>query len=187
MNKILFTFLIIFSISICASAQENSIDEQFKTLTKKSNNYKDYKVVKKAKLNTLHKNVLDSIDRLENKIALSSSEIVSQKTEINLLKKELSSTKDELVISREKEDGIHVFGVLTKKTTYNIVAISIIGILLAIIIVLFFKYKKSFMLIKSTKEKLVEIEEEYESYRQRSLEREQQLRRKLQDEINKNK
>jgi len=180
--------LLILSVSYFVStAQENSLDNQFITITEKSNNYKEYKVVKKNKLNALHKNVLDTVAELQNKITTSSAEILSQRTEINSLNKELASTKSELTVSKEKENGIYFFGILTNKATYNIVAISIIGILLFIIVVLFIKFKNSFQIIKSTKDKLIETDEEFESFRQRSLEREQQIRRKLQDEINKNK
>ena len=62
-----------------------------------------------------------------------------------------------------------------------------LGLLSLIIVVLFIKYKSGFDIIKTTKNKLHETDEEFEKFRQRSLEREQQLRRKLQDEINKKK
>jgi len=187
MLKNIFLFLILTASFFTTNAQDNTLDNQFTTITEKSNNYKEYKVVKKNKLNALHRNVLDTLATLQKKINVSSTEISTQKTEINNLNKELSSTKSELTISKEKEDGIYVFGMLTNKSTYNIVAISVIGILLLIIVVLFIKFRSSFQIIKITKDKLIETEEEFESFRQRSLEREQQIRRKLQDEINKNK
>ena len=78
-------------------------------------------------------------------------------------------------------------GILTNKSTYTLIVFVTLGLLLLIIIVLFIKYKSGFDIIKTTKSKLDETDEEFESFRQRSLEREQQIRRKLQDEINKNK
>ncbi|MFK5982105.1 MAG: hypothetical protein QM499_04250 [Flavobacteriaceae bacterium] len=187
MLKNIFLFLILIASFFTTNAQDNTLDNQFITITEKSNNYKEYKVVKKNKLNALHRNVLDTVVTLQKRINASSTEILTQKTEINNLNQELSSTKSELIISKEKEDGIYVFGMLTNKSTYNIVAISVIVILLLIIAVLFIKFKSSFQIIKSTKDKLTETDEEFENFRQRSLEREQQIRRKLQDEINKNK
>jgi len=187
MPKNIFLFLILTANYFVSYGQENSLDNQFITIIEKSNNYKEYKVVKKSKLNALHRNVLDTVAALQKEITTSSTEISTQKTVINSLNQELSSTKSELAISKEREDGIYVFGMLTNKATYNIVAISVIGILLIIITVLFIKFRSSFLIIKSTKDKLTETEEEFENFRQRSLEREQQIRRKLQDEINKNK
>ena len=66
-------------------------------------------------------------------------------------------------------------------------AFSLLGILTLVIIVLFIKYKSGFDIIKTTKIKLRETDDELDNLRQRSLGREQQLRRKLQDEINKKK
>ena len=73
------------------------------------------------------------------------------------------------------------------KSTYTFIVFITLGILSLIIIVLFIKYKSGFDIIKTTKIKLRETDEELENFRQRSLDREQQLRRKLQDEINKKK
>jgi len=52
---------------------------------------------------------------------------------------------------------------------------------------LFIKFKSGFDIIKTTKIRLCETDDELENLRQRSLDREQLLRRKLQDEINKKK
>ena len=185
-NKL--TIFLAFILSFASiTAQDNSLNDQFNNITQKSNNYKDYKVVKKNRLNALQRNVLDTVSNLHKQINTSSVEITKQNSEIVSLNNELSTTKNELIISKEKENGIPVFGMITQKSTYNITALSIIGILLSIIVILFIKYKSGFDVIKTTKSNLAETDEEFEGFRQRSLEREQQLRRKLQDEINKNK
>ncbi len=179
-------FLIILS-SLSIQAQQLSIDEQFEDVLKKSNNYQDYKVVKKDKIYQLRKSVIDSLTLLENNIVTKSTEIESQKAEIDNLTIKLATTKNELTISKGKENGINVLGILTNKSTYTLIVFVTLGILLLIIVVLFIKYKSGFDIIKTTKNKLAETDEEFENFRQRSLEREQQIRRKLQDEINKNK
>lgn len=187
MNKYLLLLCVIFISTTTINAQQQSIDQQFEELIKKSNNYQEYKVVKKEKINSLRKNVSDSISLLEEHILTATSEIDQQKNIISSLNKELETTKNELTTSKEKENGIVVLGILTQKSTYNLIVYSTLAILLAIIFILFVKFKSSFGIIKSTKEKLAETDEEFENFRQRSLEREQQIRRKLQDEINKNK
>jgi len=50
-----------------------------------------------------------------------------------------------------------------------------------------FKFKNSHAVTKEAQLKLAEIEIEFEAYRQKALEQHQQVRRKLQDEINKGK
>ena len=88
--------------------------------------------------------------------------------------------------SIEKEDGIEILGMLTKKSTYNTIMWSIIALLIAAFLFIFFKFNKSNAVTKEANLKLAETEEEFDAHRQKTLEREQQLRRKLQDEINKN-
>ena len=92
-----------------------------------------------------------------------------------------------MVIYIDKEKVIHVLGVSIHKSTYNFFVFFSLGFLLLSIVILFFRYKNSFNVIKATKEKLEETDQEFENFRQRSLEREQKTRRQLQDEINKNK
>jgi hypothetical protein len=48
-----------------------------------------------------------------------------------------------------------------------------------------FKFSKSNILTKEAQNNLLDIEQEFEEYRKKSIEREQKLRRQLQDEINK--
>jgi tetrahydromethanopterin S-methyltransferase subunit B len=184
-NIIQAIFLVVFLTTFTTQAQQLSIDDQFKDLINKSNNYKGYKVVKKEKFYKLRKNVSDSIAVLEGNIITKASEIEIQNSEINSLTVELATTKKELISSKGKENGIYVLGVLTNKSTYTFMVFITLGILSLIIVVLFIKYKSGFDIIKTTKIKLLETDDELEKYRQRSLDREQQLRRKLQDEINK--
>ena len=156
-------------------------------LINKSNSYKGYKVVKKEKFYKLRKNVSDSIAVLEDNIVQKLLKLKNKFLISTLLTAELATTKKELIISKEKENGIYVLGVLTDKSTYSFMAFSLLGLLTLIIIVLFIKYKSGFDIIKTTKIKLRETDDELDNLRQRSLGREQQLRRKLQDEINKKK
>jgi hypothetical protein len=64
---------------------------------------------------------------------------------------------------------------------------STIGILILGLFLFIVKFKNSNIITKQTKLKLSEIEQEFDTYRQKKLEEQQLLRRKLQDEINKNK
>ena len=55
------------------------------------------------------------------------------------------------------------------------------------ILCIIYTLKNSNIITKQTNHKLTEIEQEFDSYRQKKLEEQQILRRKLQDEINKKK
>lgn len=183
-----FTLLLFLTFSSLFYAQENSntIEDQFTDVIEGSNSFQEFKVIKKTKINALQKNILDSVAALELKIETTNAEIKKQENAIETLTENLSTTKNDLVISKEKEDGIELFGVITKKATYNTILWSIIIGLLVILAFIFIKYKKSHAVTKEAKLKLAETEAEFDAHRQKTLSNEQQLRRKLQDEINKN-
>jgi len=152
----------------------------------KSNSYQEYKVIKKTQLATLRKNILDSVSALENTITLQGNELKLQKTDIDSLRQNLGKTQQDLTLAKDREDGIEFFGVLTSKSTYNAIMWTIIGILLLIGGFLLYRFVNSHKITNAAQLKMAEMEIELEDYRRNSLEREQKLRRKLQDEINKN-
>jgi hypothetical protein len=192
MKKIIFLTLPLFLFTLNITAQDtiqvkkNTLNEQMTDAFDKSNSYQEYKVVKKTQLATLKRNILDSVSSLEKKISSQDSELKQQKSEIDSLRQNLKNTQQSLTASKEKEDGIAIFGILTSKTTYNAIMWSIIALLLLFGGFLFYRFLNSTKITNAAELKMVEMEMELEDYRRNSLEREQKLRRKLQDEINKN-
>ncbi len=187
-----FPILLFFGITLFLSpmnAQEAgaTIDEQFTDVIDKSNRYEDYKVVKIYKLNNLRKNIKDSIARFEASLETAESFAGEQKARIDTLTNQLKDLESQLETSKSKEDGIELFGALIKKSTYKTTMWSIIGLLALIGFILLFKFRNSNAITRNAKLKLAETEAEFEEHRQKNLEQQQVLRRKLQDEINKNK
>ncbi|WP_290624935.1 tRNA (guanine-N1)-methyltransferase [Altibacter sp.] len=179
----------VFMIHAQEEAQEtltNSLEDQFVDVVDNSNNYQDYKVIKKTKINKLRENIMDSIAALETEIQTSETSLDQQKNKIASLTQELAKTQEDLALSRKKENGIELFGMLTEKSTYNTIMWSIILILLLALGFFIYKYKNSNSVTKEAQLKLAETEIEFEEHRQKAIEQQQQLRRKLQDEINKN-
>lgn len=192
MKKILFLSLPLFLFALQVSAQDsiqvrkNTLNDQMSEAFDKSNSYQEYKVIKKTQLATLKRNILDSVSSLERKINEQGNDLKLQKNEIDSLRQNLNNTQQNLVASKEKEDGIEVLGISTSKTTYNTLMWSIIFILLLVSGFLFYRFLNSHKITNAAQLKMAEMEIELEDYRRNSLEREQKLRRKLQDEINKN-
>ena len=129
---------------------------------------------------------MDTLGTFESKISALNTEIDTQKNEIASLSQNLSKTKEELALSQKKENGIEILGLLTQKATYNTIMWSIIGALLLALIFFIYKFKNSHSVTREAQLKLAETEIEFEKHRQTRIEEQQQLRRKLQDEINKN-
>lgn len=182
--------LFLFTLHVAAQdsvqVRKNTLNEQMTEAFDNSNSYQEYKVVKKTQLATLKRNILDSVSTLEKRINSQGSELGQQKNEVDSLRQNLKNTQQILANSQEKEDGIAIFGILTSKTTYNVIMWSIIVLLLFAGGFLFYRFLNSTKITNAAELKMVEMEMELEDYRKNSLEREQKLRRKLQDEINKN-
>lgn len=192
MKKILFLTIPLFLFTLQVAAQDsiqvrkNTLNEQMTEAFDKSNSYQEYKVIKKTQLATLKRNILDSVSALEKSINSQQSELAQQKRAIDSLRENLENTQLNLANSKEKEDGIRFLGILTSKTTYNAIMWSIVLILLLAGGFLFYRFLNSHKITNAAELKMAEMEIELEDYRRNSLEREQKLRRKLQDEINKN-
>jgi uncharacterized protein HemX len=184
---LLFTLLLSFSFLAQNSVdKDNSLEGQFVDVIDKSNRFEDYKVIKIFKLAALRKNILDSVTALEDQIAASQKTIDDQQVKIGGLEKSLQDTNENLTLSKEKEDGITFFGAIVKKSTYNSIMWFIIAALLLGLGYFIFKFKNSNTITKEANSKLAETEIEFETHRSKKLEEIQQIRRKLQDEINKN-
>ena len=163
----------------------NTIEGQFKKAYKKSNNYQIYKVMKKQRFLTLQKNVLDSISKMKKEAATKQQTINSQLETIASLESKIAKTNEDLVISMNKEDNISLFGLQLSKVMYNTILWGIIATLLAGLLFFIFKFNNNHSLTKEAKNSLADLEQELEQFRKKSLEKEQKLRRQLQDEINK--
>ena len=169
------------------SLNEGTIDNQFEYVIRRSNSYQEFKVVKKTWLYELKAHTIDSLNAVHKELSDSQSTVNNQKEEIEQLKTDLSNTKSDLENTKEEKNSMALFGMQMSKGGYNVLMWTIIAALLALLLFFIFKFKNSNTITKQAKKSLLETEEEYEEYRRNSLEREQKVRRQLQDEINKQK
>lgn len=172
--------------------RDNSIDAQFEEVFRKSGNFKGtngqkYEAVKFSSLLKLKNNVLDSLKTLSKNLNDSRVLIQKQAVEIKNLKSNLNTTQTTLEATNKEKDNMSLFGMQMSKTGYNVLLWSIIGGLFLLLLVFIFRFKSSNTATKEAKLKLEEVEVEFEDHRRIALEREQKVRRQLQDEINKNK
>lgn len=190
------------AITLCISALANAqnvarnanlhlkqgpIDEQFEFILENSNKYQDYKVVKRDWIEKLQKNVADSIQSINKEFNEEVAKVAAQQSEIEQLKTDLASIQQKMEDLNTEKDSISLLGIQLSKGSYQTLMWGIIGVLLLLWLFFTYKFKASNAITKEAKAKLAETEYEFEEHRKRALEREQQVRRKLQDEINKNK
>ncbi len=175
------------------SLNSGSISNQFEYVIKKSSNWRDprkgqpYKVVKRQWLYELKKHTQDSLNAVHKNLLTTQETIKGQASEISELKSNLSKTKDSLEKTNSEKNNMSLFGLQMSKTSYSTLMWIIIAALLLLLIFFIYKFKNSNTLTKHAKQSLTEIEEEFEEHRKIALEREQKVRRQLQDEINKQK
>jgi len=200
------TLLLLFTLFTCfLQAQNNTedngeklsldsgtIESQFNYLTKKSNGWTDgrgqrYEVIRVQWIEKLKQNTLDSLKAVHKTLNDTKAVVTKQDSEITKLKSSLSATQGDLEQTNTEKDSMSLFGIQMSKTGYNGLMWSIIGALLALALFFIYKFKNSNAVTKQAKISLAETEEEFEEHRRIALEREQKVRRQLQDEINKHK
>ncbi|MBV7270241.1 tRNA (guanine-N1)-methyltransferase [Winogradskyella luteola] len=174
------------------SLNSGTIDSQFEYVFRKSGNFKGtngqrYEAVKTAWLLTLKAHVLDSLKTINKNLEDSENTVASQAKEIEDLKAKLGNTQTTLDQTNTEKNNMALLGMQTSKTNYNVIMWSIIAGLTALLLFFIYKFKSSNSLTRDAKFKLEEVETEFEDHRRTALEREQKVRRQLQDEINKNK
>ncbi|WP_412561180.1 tRNA (guanine-N1)-methyltransferase [Winogradskyella sp. MIT101101] len=174
------------------SLNSGNIDSQFEYVFRKSGNFKGtngqpYEAVKQAWLLKLKANVLDSLKTTYKKLENSENTVANQAKEIEDLQAKLGNTQTTLNQTNEEKNNMALLGMQTSKTNYNIIMWTIIAALTAFLLFFIYKFKGSNSATREAKHKLEEVETEFEEHRRNALEREQKVRRQLQDEINKNK
>lgn len=205
MNNVRFIGLLLFVslFTFSAQAQTNSdedklslnsgtIDNQFEYVLKKSGNFKGtngspYEAVKRSMLLTLRAHTIDSLKTIHKDLTETQAIVNSQAIEISSLKTSLANTKETLDQTNLEKDSMSLFGMQMSKSGYNVLLWSIIAGLLALLLFFIYKYKNSNSITRDVNKSLAEIEGEFEEHRKVALEREQKVRRQLQDELNKQK
>ena len=150
-----------------------------------SNSYDRYKIIKKIYLQDLKQQSLDSVKNYKQQLAQKDSLLKIEIGNFKTLKAEAEKTQIALKESILKENNITLFGTSIRKTNYNLVLWLIMLLLLLGLCIFIYKYNNKKHFTKKAQNDLTEIEEEFAVFRKKTLEREQKLRRQLQDEINK--
>lgn len=166
-------------------ALPNTIPNQFTKTYGKASTWHNYKMITREDFRSLEKSILDSVSELKKELVVRQEKIVDQEKNVAGLNDKINQLTTELNSSIEKENNISFLGIDISKATYNLSLWSIIAVLFLVMLLFIFKFKNSNILTKQAKKNLVEIEQEFELHRKKSIEKEQKLRRKLQDEINK--
>lgn len=184
----LLIFCLLMSVNTFSQKTKNdtlSLSKQFEQVYRRSSSYKDFKVIRKSTFQNLKKNTLDSIKIIDEKLKIESQKNTRLEQEISSVAKIRLEQNLELSEAILEKNTISFVGLKLKKNTFKIIIWSIFFMFIIIICYLAYKLKDGVRITSQAKKELTRVEEEFNSYKKKSLVRDQKLRRQLQDEINK--
>ena len=170
-----------------ASLDGGTLESQFDYLYRRSSSSQEYKVVKKTNYQKIKANVLDSMKVIKKDLGDTKKLVEVQSNEIKSLKEDLQTTNDNLTAVTKEKDNIKFLGMPMTKSSYNSLLWTIIFSLVALLLFFIFKFRSSNAITTQAQGLLADTEKEFEAYKAKALEREQKVRRELQDELNKQK
>ena len=164
--------------------ENRSIEAQFDYLLEKANSYKEFKVIRKVTLAKFKGEVLDSLQDIQAELKRAEDKIGTLQGEITTLQSNLQSTNGNLDLVNQEKDSINFFGSQTSKASYKTIMWSIVAALLGFLAFFIFRFWRNNSTTAQIRHSLVETQNEFEEHRKRTLEKEQKLMRRLQDELN---
>ncbi|RPA67436.1 hypothetical protein EF405_16400 [Cyclobacteriaceae bacterium YHN15] len=189
-NYLLIVIIAFFSLNGGLSAQEEgslnsgTISSQFDYLNSVSNNYQEFKVVKKANLDRLRKNVTDSLNVFKDELASINIDLKQNREQIAKLEAQISEVQEELLKAEEARDSFSFLGIPIHKSAYSSLMWTIVLGLLGAFLFFLYQYSQSHKVISKARKDLEETREEFDQHRKNTLERERKLKRELVDALN---
>lgn len=168
-----------------AKDKPNTINQQFEDMMESSNNFQEYKVVKRTTLDRLQANTQDSINAFKAEVSTFNGQLKERNNKISSLNTSLKETKNTLEETRQNVASISFLGIQMSKSGYKTLMWIIVAILALALVFFIIRYRGSNAHTVAARKKLAELEYEYDDFRKKSLEKEQRLGRQLQDERNK--
>lgn len=183
---LLFVLMFMSSHAFSQSKKDTlTLTQKFDKIYRTSSSYQEYKVIRKTRFIDLKNQVTDSVSSLKKEVSDRDQLILSQQDSIKDIKSVANILSTDLKLTITEKNSINFLGISLFKTTYNLILWSlIIGLVIALLYFMY-RFKNSNVVTIKAKNELQELEEEFTVHKKKSLEKEQKLRRQLQDEINK--
>lgn len=155
--------------------QHNSLKDQLNYLDEHTKIYDNFRAIREDMFQKLKKNVSDTLSVTGNKIkGLNKTKSLLNHT-IDSLRSDLETTKTSLDEVTKSKNSLSVLGFEVNKLTYNKLMWSILGILLAALIIGFLIFRRNLTAISNTKNEYQDLKSEFEAYRKSSREAREKL------------
>lgn len=180
MKRICIIFFFVFCFNI--QAQEDSkIVKSFDSLVLNSNNWQQYRVIKKVDIKTYKDELISISDSLSAKIKALNTDISSLEESLTSSNTENKALKAELSQMKDAKDDMNLIGITLPKSTYIIIVWSIILVLILGLSFVIIKLRNKSIVTQEIKENLENTTKEFEDYKHRAIEKQQKLGRELLD------
>jgi preprotein translocase subunit SecF len=173
--------------TVNAQDKSQKVSNDLSSIIDKSNNFKEYKVVEKKAIVGFQSTLNNFIKQEQNLQASLRSQLSANEKKISVLEKQMEDYKSKNEKLVAEKANINFLGFSISKENYSITMWALFLGALAVAVILFLSFKRANKITKESKTILRDLEDEYQLYRGSSVEREQNLRRQLFDEVKKNK
>jgi len=168
-----------------ARADTASLRVQYDGMLEVSNRFQTFKVVRQNFLDAFIRNVIDSIAVYTNEIGQLKDSISSQASKIDEQAAAIGARDGRINSLAGDRDSISLLGTQLSKTAYNVVMWLAILLLLAALLFAIVRMRLAVSSSREARQANEKISAELEASRKSRLKVEQDLRRQLQDERNK--
>ncbi len=168
------------------SLDAGNLQSQFDFMMRKSTNYQGHKVIKRTSIDKFYRNATDSLSNSYKEIATLNNRIDLQQINIDSLNSQVSQLQAGLTQVEKEKNSFSLFGILLKKNTYNTLLWGLILGLGGALALFVYRFKRSHALTTKARNSYEKTKTAFDAFRQKTLENEQVLMRRLQDELNKN-
>jgi hypothetical protein len=163
------------------SLDSGTIDSQFDYIYSVSNNFQEYKVVKRTNLDKLKSNILDSMRTMRQEVLGLKTQISNQKDSLGSVNAVLLQAEKEKEEAIAAKDNFTFLGLGIHKSVYSSMMWLLVGVLGIALAFFSMQFMRSFKKIKKAQNDLAEVQEEFDSHRKNTLDRERKLKRELID------
>lgn len=161
----------------------SSLDSQFVYLNAQSRSQDaSFKIIRKTNLDIIRRNVKDSLSTYRKQIAELKNNASSSVQNIQGLKDSVTNLSNSLEIEEKKTNSISFLGIDFAKGSYHTMVWTIILALGAAFAGTLFAFRKAKVDTDESKITVDELQEELQTLRKKTMEREQLLKRQLLDE-----
>ena len=166
-------------------AKPTTLEGVFQQLIDRSGAWQNFKMLDRGKLAAFQRSMTDSINGVRSQLVAEKQKVKENEATIKELNDKIPQIHAALDQTKDQKDSVSFFGALVSKGLYNTIMWGIVLALASLLVLYIYKFSNGNVVTKKSINDLNELQEEYENYRKAAIEREQKVRRQLQDEINK--